>query len=193
MPNFVELSGGTIVQTGSLSGGVIVDGSSLSGAGSYPIMGSGGGGANIQTSKSVSYTPTETAITDQVTPSTGYQGIAKVNVSVGAISSSYVGSGVSRQSGSTIAPTESVQTAVPSGTYVTGNVKIGAISSTYIGSSVPTQAGSTITPTNSVQTAVPSGTYVTGNVKVAAIPSGSATTPSTTITEPRPFPLIVAV
>ena len=51
----------------------------------------GGGGANLQT-KSVSYTPTESAISDTVLPDPGYDGLDEVNVSVGAISDMYVGS-----------------------------------------------------------------------------------------------------
>ena len=59
--------------------------------------GGGGGGANLQT-KSVSYTPSETAISASVTPDEGYDGLDKVNVSVSAIPSNYVGSGITRQS-----------------------------------------------------------------------------------------------
>lgn len=57
----------------------------------------GGGGGEMQT-KSVSYTPSETAISASVTPDEGYDGLDKVNVSVSAISSNYVGSGITRQS-----------------------------------------------------------------------------------------------
>lgn len=43
---------------------------------------------------------------------------------------------LSTQAAATITPTESEQTAVPSGKYTTGAVTVGAISSTYVGSGV---------------------------------------------------------
>lgn len=51
--------------------------------------GGGGGGANLQT-KSVSYTPTTSAQSAQVTADSGYDGLDQVNVSVGAIPSEYI-------------------------------------------------------------------------------------------------------
>ena len=57
--------------------------------------GGGGGGGNYEAA-SVSYTPTESQQTDEVTPSTGYDALSKVDVTVGAIPSNYVGSGIDR-------------------------------------------------------------------------------------------------
>lgn len=54
------------------------------------------GGATLQ-SKSKSYTPSETAQSETVTPDTGYDGLSSVAVSVGAIPSNYVGSGITRR------------------------------------------------------------------------------------------------
>lgn len=51
--------------------------------------GGGGGGANLQT-KSVSYTPTASAQSAQVTADSGYDGLEQVNISVGAIPSEYI-------------------------------------------------------------------------------------------------------
>ena len=56
--------------------------------GVYAVTG-GGGGANLQT-KSVSYTPTTSAQSAQVTADSGYDGLEQVNVSVGAIPSEYI-------------------------------------------------------------------------------------------------------
>ena len=90
-------------------------------------------------------------------------------VKVGAISSTYVGSSVTRQAAKTVTPSEVEQTAVASGVYTTGVVKVAAISSTYVGSGVTKQAAKTVAPTTSEQTAVASGVYTTGIVKVGAI------------------------
>ena len=57
----------------------------------------GGGGANLQT-KSVSYTPDETGISDTILPDPGYDGMDEVDVTVGAISSSYIGSAIPQRS-----------------------------------------------------------------------------------------------
>ena len=75
----------------------------------------GGGGATLQT-KSVSYTPSETAISDAVLPDAGYDGMDEVNVSVGAISSTYVGSGVARNDSTDLTASGATVTA-PSGYY----------------------------------------------------------------------------
>lgn len=83
---------------------------------------SGGGGATLQ-SKSVSFTPTESAQSSAVTPDTGYDGLSEVNVSVAAVSSTYVGTGVTRKAAATITPTTSTQT-IASGTYLTGTQTI---------------------------------------------------------------------
>lgn len=74
-----------------------------------------GGGGNMQT-KAVSYTPAETAISDTVTPSTGYDGLSEVDVTVGAISSSYVGSAINRNDSTDLTASGATVTA-PAGYY----------------------------------------------------------------------------
>ena len=74
-----------------------------------------GGGASLET-KSVSYTPTESAISASVTPDPGYDGMDQVNVSVGAISSTYVGSGIARNDSTDLTASGATVTA-PAGYY----------------------------------------------------------------------------
>ena len=74
------------------------------------------------TLQSKSATPTESAQT--ITPDSGYDGLSQV--SVGAISSSYVGSNVPRQAAQTITPTTTDQT-IASGKYLTGTQTIEGI------------------------------------------------------------------
>lgn len=54
------------------------------------IIDSGGGGSVNLQEKSVSYTPTESAQSEMVTASPGYDGLSSVNVTVGAIPSQYI-------------------------------------------------------------------------------------------------------
>lgn len=100
---YVELQGGALRPSAQFCGGDIYPG------------GGGGGGATLQT-RSVSYTPTESAISASVTPDPGYDGMDQVNVSVGAISSTYVGSGVARNDSTDLTASGATVTA-PAGYY----------------------------------------------------------------------------
>lgn len=82
------------------------------------------------------------------------------------------------QSGETITPTESEQTAVASGKYTTGQVKVGAIPSSYVGSGVPQKSSSDMTALGATVTA-PAGYYAEEASK--SVSSGSASTPNTSI------------
>lgn len=73
-------------------------------------------------SVSKSYTPTETAQSETVTAGSGYDGLSQVSVSVGAISSTYVGSGITRRSSSDLSGSYDednfeYDVSVPSGYY----------------------------------------------------------------------------
>ncbi len=82
---------------------------------------------------------------------------------------------LSTQSGTTITPTESEQTAVASGKYTTGAVKVGAISSSYVGSGVTRRDSDDLTASGATVTA-PAGYYESSAAKSVA--SGSAGTPT---------------
>ena len=108
-------------------------------------------------SKSASYTPSETAQSSTITADTGYDGLDAVSVSVGAISPSYVGSGVPRlgtriyrpiTTDQTIRPgqyIDAVQTILGDANLVPENIKkdvaIFAIRGTYEGQSYPSATG----------------------------------------------------
>lgn len=79
---------------------------------------------------------------------------------------------LSVQTGTTITPTESEQTAVAAGKYTTGAVKVGAISSTYVGSGITSRSSSDLTASGATVT-VPAGYYASQATKSVA--SGSAT------------------
>ena len=75
----------------------------------------GGGGANLQT-KSVSYTPDETGISDTILPDPGYDGLDEVDVTVDAIPDTYVGSAVPQRDSTSLTSTGQV-VHVPAGYY----------------------------------------------------------------------------
>lgn len=105
MPTYYyELNGGRIQTTAKFSGGEV-----------YVVPSGGGGGGTMQ-SKSVSYTPSETAISATVSPDYGYDGLSSVSVSVGAISSTYVGSNISRCDSTDLSVSGGTVT-VPAGYY----------------------------------------------------------------------------
>ena len=78
----------------------------------------GGGGKGLLQVKTAS--PTESS--QIILPDAGYDGLSKVNIN--AIPTTYVGSGVSRDSGGTYYPSTSTQTVAYSGHYLTGNVNV---------------------------------------------------------------------
>lgn len=89
-----------------------------------------GAGVTVSASELVSgnkaLTPSETA----------QSGIDVANfktVSVGAISSTYVGSGVTKKAAATVAPSTSEQTVCASGVYTTGEQKVSAITPSIVG------------------------------------------------------------
>ena len=70
---------------------------------------------SLQT-KTKSYTPSETAQSETVSADVGYDGIGEIQISVGAVSSSYVGSGITRRSSSDLTASGNTVSA-PAGYY----------------------------------------------------------------------------
>lgn len=148
-----------------------------------------------------SVTPTESQ--QQITADLGYTGLG--TVTVGAISSEYVGSGVARKSSSDLTASGNTVTA-PAGYYSSDATKTissvthtnptvaidgttGLITATHTQSAgyisagtttgtqqLTTKAATTITPTTSSQQAVAANVYTLGAITVGPIPSNYITT-----------------
>lgn len=122
-------------------------------------------------SKSVSYTPSETAQSATVTPDNGYDGLSGVGVSVWAIPSDYVGTGITRRSSSDLTASGATVT-VPAGYYSTQASK--AVASGTAGTPTATKG----TVSNHSISVTPSVTntagYITGGTKTGTAVTVSA-------------------
>ena len=121
--------------------------------------------------KTKSYTPSETAQSETVTADSGYDGLGQVSVSVGAISSTYVGSGITRRSSSDLTASGATVTA-PAGYYESSASK--AVASGTAGTPTATKG----TVSNHAIYVTPSVTnttgYITGGTKTGTAVSVSA-------------------
>ena len=102
-----------------------------------------------------------------ITPSeTAQSGIDVTNfktASVGAISSTYVGSGVTRKAAATVAPSTSEQTVCASGVYTTGEQKVSAITPSIVGNlDASSFAASIVAAVEGKGVTVPDGTLLDG-------------------------------
>lgn len=133
-------------------------------------MTAGGGEPTLQT-KNASYTPSETAQAETITADSGYDGLSSVSVSVGAISSTYVGSGITRRSSTDLTASGATVT-VPSGYYSAQASK--AVASGTAGTPTATKG----TVSNHSVSVTPSVTntsgYITGSTKTGTAVSVSA-------------------
>lgn len=120
--------------------------------------------------KTKSYTPTESSQTEDVTADGGYDALEKVSVSIGAISSSYVGSGVARKSSSDLTASGATVTA-PAG-YYSGSASKSVASGT---AGTPTATKGTVS--NHSISVTPSVTNTTGFI-TGSTKTGTAVTVS---------------
>ena len=131
---------------------------------------SGGGAPNLQT-KSESYTPTESAISDTITPDAGYDGLDEFNISISAIPSNYVGSGITQRTSSSLSASGATVTA-PAGYYASSASK--SVSSGTAGTPTATK-GAVSSHSISVTPSVTNTTgYITGSTKTGTAVSVSA-------------------
>lgn len=121
--------------------------------------------------KNKSYTPTESAQSESVTADGGYDGLDTVSISVGAISSTYVGTGIARKTSSDLTASGDTVT-VPSGYYENGGSK--AVASGTAGTPTATK-GAVSNHSVSVTPSVTNTTgYITGSTKTGTAVSVSA-------------------
>lgn len=139
--------------------------------------------APVLQTKSATYTPTESQQTDTITPDTGYDALDEVNITVNAISSTYVGSGITRRDDTDLSASGATVT-VPAGYYASQEAKsvdtIELPTTTQAGVDVGYTHKATFDPTTAIQhLEIPQG-YNTANYyyRINAMPTGSATGPS---------------
>lgn len=141
-------------------------------------VGGGGGHQPILQNKTESYTPTESVQTDAITADVGYDGLAEVDVTVGAIPSNYVGSAIDRRDSTDLSVSGDTITA-PSGYYSSS-----ASASVASGSATTPTTAITANPTISVSasgliTSTASASQsITPTVSAGYVASGTAGTVS---------------
>ena len=117
-----------------------------------------------------------------ITPSeTAQSGIDVTNfktVSVDAISSTYVGSGVTKKAAATVAPSTSEQTVCASGVYTTGEQKVSAITPSIVGNlDASSFAASIVAAIEGKGVTVPDGTLLDGMASlIESIEAGGSDT-----------------
>lgn len=123
-----------------------------------------GGGTPILETVTKTYTPSTTAVTDTITPSRGYDGIEEVDVTVSAVPTGVIGSGIWVDNSTTTTKVYRYARSITQAGYLTAQ---------SIGSTLNLdKESSTITPTESIQSVTPSGAYkYLDSVTVDAIPS----------------------
>lgn len=130
----------------------------------------GGGQPTLQT-KTATYTPTESQQTATITADTGYDGLSEVDITVNAVSSTYVGTGITRRSSTDLTASGATVT-VPSGYYSSQASK--SVASGTAGTPTATK-GSVSNHSVTVTPSVTNTTgYITGSTKTGTAVTVSA-------------------
>lgn len=125
------------------------------------------------------YTPTESQQTETITASSGYDAIEEVDVTVGAISSTYVGSGITRRSSSDLTASGATVTA-PSGYYSASATKTISSGTATPASSISGTSATVSTGTNTIT--LTKTVSNTPQVSAGYISSGTAGNSSVSLT-----------
>lgn len=126
-----------------------------------------------------SYTPTESQQTDTITPSAGYDGLGEVGVTIGAVSSTYVGSGIAKRTGSDLTASGATVT-VPSGYYASNASKAVSSGSAAAPATISGTAATVSTGTNTLT--LTKTVSVTPSVTAGYVSSGTAGNASVSLT-----------
>lgn len=137
------------------------------------------GGTPTYETVTKTYTPTESQQTETITPSSGYDAIEEVDVTVGAISSTYVGSGITRRSSSDLTASGATVTA-PSGYYSANATKTISSGTATPASSISGTSATVSTGTNTIT--LTKTVSNTPQVSAGYISSGTAGNSSVSLT-----------
>ena len=154
--------------------------------------GGGGGGGNVQASKSVSYTPSETAISDTVQPDEGYDSMAEVAVAVGAIPDDYVGSSIDRNDSNDMMISENNPPTVlaPAGYYAAdARMDVPSGSATTPATSITANPTISVSSSGLITASVSGSQSVTPTVSRGWVASGTAGTVSVSGSATSQLPL----
>ena len=162
----VDLSADTVTAATLLNGYTAHDanGNAITGTAS------GGGPISLQ-SKTVNVTPSETAYSSTTSADSGYDGLSSVEVNVSAISSSYVGTGITRRSSSDLTASGATVTA-PAGYYssqATKSVATGTAGTPSASKGTVSNHSISVTPSVTNTTG-----YITGGTKTGTAVTVSA-------------------
>lgn len=137
------------------------------------------GGTPTYETVTKTYTPTESQQTETITASSGYDAIEEVDVTVGAISSTYVGSGITRRSSSDLTASGATVTA-PSGYYSASATKTISSGTATPASSISGTSATVSTGTNTIT--LTKTVSNTPQVSAGYISSGTAGNSSVSLT-----------